>query len=105
MALSICLPVDACPPVIGRIRPIFTVSCARAGAKASVEPTAPAIATTTAPRDNIFLPINMNALPDRFRATNRVPGPCRTITQIFQPRTGAARNDVNLDDGRDYWDG
>jgi hypothetical protein len=35
IALSICLPVEAWPPVIGRIRPIFTVSCAFAGAKAS----------------------------------------------------------------------
>jgi len=35
-ALSICLPVDAWPPVIGRIRPIFTVSCACAGAHAAV---------------------------------------------------------------------
>src|ERR1700751_3259345 len=35
MALSICFPVEACPPVIGKIRPILNVSSARAGASAN----------------------------------------------------------------------
>ena len=59
IALSICLPVEAWPPVIGRIRPIFTVSCACAGAHAA----APAIATPAAASDNILVRMNMNAPP------------------------------------------
>jgi hypothetical protein len=39
--LSICLPVEAWPPVIGRIKPILTVSWALAGA------TIPTAATAT----------------------------------------------------------
>ena len=37
------LPVDANGPVIGRIRPIFTVSCAKAVPAASVSASAPSM--------------------------------------------------------------
>ncbi len=59
IALSICLPVEAWPPVIGRISPILTGSCARAGASAS----APSKAAPSAARDNNLVRINMNSLP------------------------------------------
>src|SRR5882757_4345779 len=105
-ALSICLPVEAWPPVIGRIRPIFTLSCARAGATAAT----PANTTPAAARDNVLVRMNMNALPlIDFLPGTESPGPCRHHSPDFSAVYGRgmashASDDVNLDDGRDCRD-
>src|SRR5262249_31923480 len=76
IALSICLPVEACPPVIGTIRPILTVSSARAGANAKAPmAAAPSNDHTTFPLATNIYPSSLNGLSSPRLKDLVLPGP------------------------------
>ena len=69
IALSICLPVDAWPPVIGRIRPILTLSCAARGRRGAHRTARRRLAAR-----QYLMRMNMNfSPPDRSWLSSQVP--------------------------------
>src|SRR5437016_9463294 len=83
MALSICLPVEAWPPVSGTIRPILTVSSAFAALNA------PATKVAAATTDNVEWIRNLIAVPPRTTFESRAVAPAfaHTLVEFFNPHS------------------